>query len=187
MRWCRLDITPWVRHGTFVPMYPPGLPLLMGVAQAIAGRAAVFCVVPLLAGVAILATYVMGVRLAGSAVGVSAALLLASSPSFLFQLTAAPMSDVAVTAWWALALALLLFDSRTAAWLAGSAASLAILTRPNLVPLALIPLILLLATAVRARPSSARALQRAMCFAAGVVPGSSRRRCTECVAGTAPP
>ena len=85
------------------------------------------------------------------------------------------MSDIAVTAWWALALALLLFDGRAAAGLAGGAASLAILTRPNLVPLALIPLVLLLATAVRERPraraSSTRALQRAMCFAAGIVPG----------------
>jgi hypothetical protein len=123
-------------QGTVVPVYSPGLPMVMGVAQRIGGRGAVFLIVPLLAGVAILASYVMGLRVAGQTAGVAAAVLLATSPSFLFQLMAAPMSDVPVTAWWALALALLLFDSRVAAWLAGCAASLAILTRPNLALLA---------------------------------------------------
>ena len=64
-------------HGTVVPMYPPGLPLVMGVAQRIAGRDAVFSIVPLLAGVAILATYVMGLRMAG---GPSASPLRSCSP-----------------------------------------------------------------------------------------------------------
>jgi hypothetical protein len=158
-------------RGTVVPMYPPGLPMVMAVFQRVAGRGAVFYVVPVLAGVAILATYVMGARLAGKAIGVSSAALLATSPSFLFQLTAAPMSDVAVTAWWAVALALLLFDSRAAAALAGLAASLAILTRPNLVPLALVAMVALLSAAARERSVSSRALHRAVCFAIGVVPG----------------
>jgi hypothetical protein len=158
-------------QGTVVPGYAPGLPMVMGLAQRLAGRGAVFYVVPLLGGIAILATYVIGFRVGGTAVGVSAAVLLATSPSFLFQLTAGPMSDVPVTAWWALALAALLFDGRGAACLAGCAASLAILTRPNLAPLALIPLVTLLSTAARERASSSRALQRALCFACGVVPG----------------
>jgi 4-amino-4-deoxy-L-arabinose transferase-like glycosyltransferase len=145
--------------------------MVMGVAQRIGGRRAVFFVVPLLAGIAILASYMMGLRVAGQTAGASAAVLLATSPSFLFQLTSAPMSDVAVMAWWALALALLLFDSRTAAWLAGCAASLAVLTRPNLAPLALIPIVTLLASSVRERPSSSRARQRALFFVVGVVPG----------------
>jgi hypothetical protein len=168
--------------GAIVPMYAPGLPLTMAVAQRIGGRDAVFYVVPLLGGVAIWATYLMGARLAGMAVGLSAAALLATSPSFLFQLTAAPMSDVPVTAWWALALALVLFASHRAAFASGLAAGAAILTRPNLVPLALIPAAMLLFAwlagtlarrrhVARQRPVSRRAVQRLLMFAAGVIPG----------------
>ncbi|HLG59063.1 MAG TPA: glycosyltransferase family 39 protein [Vicinamibacterales bacterium] len=140
--------------GAIVPMYAPGLPLTMAAVQRVGGREAVFYVVPLLGGLAIFATYLMGARLAGRAVGLSAAVLLATSPSFLFQLTAAPMSDVPVTAWWALALALVLFESRGAAFASGLAAGAAILTRPNLVPLALIPAALLLWTWLAGGPAS---------------------------------
>ena len=154
--------------GTVVPMYPPGLPMVMAVFHRIAGRAAVFYVVPLLAGLAIVATYAMGLRLGGKAIGVAGAALLATSPSFLFQVTAAPMSDVPVTAWWALALALVLVDHLAAALGAGVAVSLAILTRPNLAPLALIPA----AAMVWAdRAHLRRSVFRAAVYSAGVVPG----------------
>jgi 4-amino-4-deoxy-L-arabinose transferase-like glycosyltransferase len=158
-------------HGVIVPMYAPGLPMLLAVFRYFGGRDSVFLVVPLLAVMALLSTYVMGRRLSGQAAGVAAAALLAASPSFLFQLTAAPLSDLPVTAWWAVTLSLLLFDSRTAALLAGGSASAAILTRPNLVPLALVILLALLWTAWRQRSTSHRGLQRAMLFVAGVVPG----------------
>ena len=51
----------------------------------------------LLGGVAIWATYLMGARVAGPMVGFAAAVLLATSPVFLYQLMA-PMRDVPVTA-----------------------------------------------------------------------------------------
>jgi 4-amino-4-deoxy-L-arabinose transferase-like glycosyltransferase len=156
--------------GAIVPMYPPGLPMVMGVFQRFAGREAVFYVVPLLAGIAILATYVMGVRLGGKAVGLAAAALLATSPSFLFQTTAAPMSDVPVTAWWAVALALGLSNHPGAALVSGLAASLAILTRPNLAPLALIPLVTMTWERFRhgAGPSQVRWMAA---YVGGVLPG----------------
>ncbi len=157
--------------GTVVPMYPPGLPMVMSVFHRLAGREAVFYVVPLLAGLAIVATYVMGLRLGGKAIGVAGAALLATSPAFLFQLTAAPMSDVPVTAWWALALALVLFDHLGAALLAGLAVSLAILTRPNLAPLAMIPVASLVWEGLRARARLRRVLLRAATYSAGVIPG----------------
>jgi hypothetical protein len=166
-----LAYLPIGNRGAIVPMYPPGLPMLMGVFQAVGGREAVFYVVPLLGGLAVWATYLMGTRLAGTAVGLLSAVLLATSPVFLFQLTAAPMSDVAVTAWWALALALVLFDTHGAAFAAGLAVGAAVLTRPNLVPLALIPGALLAWNAVRERPVSRRAIERVLLFAAGVIPG----------------
>ena len=157
--------------GTVVPMYPPGLPMMMAVFHRLAGRDAVFYVVPLLAGLAILATYVIGTRLGGRAVAVGAAALLATSPSFLFQLTAAPMSDVPVTAWWAVVLALALFNSPGAALGSGLAASAAILTRPNLAPLAVIPMITATWEALRYRTGLRRAIAWAAAYAAGVIPG----------------
>ena len=91
-------------HGTdIVPLYAPGLPMVMAIFKLLGGPRAVFLVVPLLGGLAIWATYLMGRRLAGPLVGASAAILLASSPPFLFEIVS-PTSDVPATAWWALAL-----------------------------------------------------------------------------------
>jgi hypothetical protein len=157
--------------GTVVPMYPPGFPIVMAVFHRLAGRDAVFYVVPLLAGVAILATYLMGTRIGGRAVGLAAAALLAASPSFLFQLTAAPMSDVPATAWWAIALALGLFNRLGAAFGSGLAVSLAILTRPNLAPLALIPLASVVWEGVRRPAGLRRAIAWTAMYSAGGIPG----------------
>ena len=157
--------------GTVVPMYPPGLPIVMSVFHRLGGREAVFYVVPLLAGLAIVATYVMGLRLGGKAIGLAGAALLATSPAFLYQLTAAPMSDVPVTAWWALALALVLVDHLAAAFFSGFAVSLAILTRPNLAPLAMIPVAALIWDGLRDRARLRRAVTRAATYSAGVMPG----------------
>src|SRR6185503_18061167 len=79
--------------------------------------------------------YLIGARLAGPLIGAAAAILVATSPPILFQLIR-PMTDVPVAAWWTLAWAAVLRPSRRAAFAAGLAASFAILTRPNLAPLA---------------------------------------------------
>ena len=96
-----------------VPIFAPGLPLLMGVFQWLGGRAAVYYVVPLLGGLAVWMTYLMGAILAGRTVGALAAILLATSPAFLIQLML-PMSDVPVAAWWTVGLTLALVDRRDA-------------------------------------------------------------------------
>jgi len=150
------------------PIYPPGLPMLMAVFERLINPAAVFYVVPLLGGLAVWATYVLGRHFAGRTVGASAAILLASSPAFLFQVML-PMSDVPATAWWALSLGSLLAEGRTAALASGLAAGAAILTRPNLVPLAIIPGALLLWRALRDRNTTGPAAQRMMLFAAGTI------------------
>ena len=152
-----------------IPIYPPGFPMVMAVFERLGGRESVFYVVPLLGGLAVWATYLFGRRFGGRTVGVSAAILLATSPTFLFQLMF-PMSDVPVTAWWALSLALLLADGRISALASGLAAGAAILTRPNLVPLAVFPGALLLWRAVRSREATGPAMQRVVLFAAGVIP-----------------
>jgi hypothetical protein len=173
-------------HGTdIVPLYAPGLPMVMAIFKRLGGPQAVFLVVPLLGGLAIWATYLMGRRLAGPLVGASAAILLASSPPFLFEIVS-PTSDVPATAWWALALGLLMVEGRAAAFGAGLATGLAILTRPNIVALAAVPGALLVWQALRstfrhhsvpptppalpARVQPSSPTHRMLLFAAGSIP-----------------
>ncbi len=169
-------------HGTdIVPLYAPGLPMVMAIFKLLGGPRAVFLVVPLLGGLAIWATYFMGRRLAGPLVGASAAILLASSPPFLFEIVS-PTSDVPATAWWALALGLLMIEGRAPAFGAGVATGLSILTRPNIVVLAAVPGALLVWQALRAglrhdakdampgHTPQVSATARAVLFAAGSIP-----------------
>ena len=159
---------------TIVPTYAAGLPLVMALFERLAGARAVFWVGPLLAGLAVWSTFLLGRAAAGAVAGVLAAMLLATSSGFLFQMTAAPMSDLPAAAWWTLALALLFVERRWAAPIASLAAALAILTRPNLVPVAVVPLVCLLWRAVDERRSAGAGAARPrrrdlVVFAAGVV------------------
>ena len=130
-----LGYRPGPAPGEIVPTYPPGFPLAMAVAHLAGGELAIFLVVPLLGACAVLATYAIGVRLHSRTAGIAAALLLATSPIFVFQLVQ-PMSDVAATTWWAVALVLALWPLPGAPLAAGATAGFALLTRPNLLPLA---------------------------------------------------
>jgi hypothetical protein len=154
----RLATTP----GAIVPIYPPGFPMAMAVALKIGGAAAVYYVVPLLGALAVWLTYRLGARVDRPATGMIAAILVAFSPIFMFH-TLEPMSDVPVTAWWLLAWVLALSPAAAAACGSGLAVSAAVLTRPNLVPLALV-----LVAIVASRPPRAR---RIALFAAGSIPG----------------
>lgn len=155
---------------SLVPVYAPGLPILMALFERFGGPQAVFYVMPLLAGVAVWATYVLGTMIAGTLVGVMAALLMATSPAFVFQLTHPPMSDIPATAWWASVLILLLRSSRSSALFAGVAAAAAILTRPNLVPLALVPAGLLIWDLQGRRIGRRVAVHRLLLFAVASIP-----------------
>ena len=155
---------------SLVPMYAPGLPMQMALFERLGGPGAVFYVMPLLAGVAVWATYALGARAGGRRVGAVATVLLAASPALLFQLTHAPMSDLPAAAWWTVALAALFRPSRPAALLCGIATGAAILTRPNLVPLAIVPGASLLWSAIRSSGAASRAWQRLVLFAAGSIP-----------------
>lgn len=118
-----------------VPTYPPGLPLLMAVPHKLAGVRGATAVVIASAGLASWATGMI----AGGVGGILAATLLAFSPVFLYQ-SFQPMSDTPVTAAWMLCF-LLVGHERRSAW-AGSACAIAILIRPNLAPLAIVPLLI---------------------------------------------
>jgi 4-amino-4-deoxy-L-arabinose transferase-like glycosyltransferase len=152
-----------------VPICGPGLALIMS-AVSFAGRGAVFLVVPSFAAAAVWITFVVGRRIDDAVTGATAAVLLATSPIFLYQ-SVQPMSDVPAAALWLAAVALLSESSRGARpsgraienqdwrqFAAGICASAAVLTRPN-VALIVLPLLALL-----------RERRAFLAFALGAVP-----------------
>jgi hypothetical protein len=153
------------------PMYAPGLPLLIAPFRWIGGRDAMFLVVPLLAGLAVWSVYLMGSRLANGVVGAGAAIVLSTSPVFLLHTLITPMSDVPAATAWALALALAVRNQPGAALGAGLAASIAILIRPNLVPLAGIVAAPWLIRAFRRSDARRKAVRCLVAFGLGGVPG----------------
>jgi 4-amino-4-deoxy-L-arabinose transferase-like glycosyltransferase len=166
-----LGYRPGPTPGEVVPTYPPGLPLTMAAARVVGGEWAPFFVVPLLGGVAVFCTYLLGARLYSRRSGLAAALLLATSPIFLFQLVQ-PMSDVPAVAWWTLALLLAFSSDPGAPIAAGAAAGFALLARPNLLPL-VAPLAIFVCGWPRVagrRPIAA--VPRLLAFAAGLVPAA---------------
>jgi hypothetical protein len=118
-----------------VPTYSPGLPMLLALAKRIGGQCVMFGVVPILAGLTVLATFGIGRRLHSPAAGLIAAWLVATSPVTLSS-SIEPLTDVPAMATWALAYFFILSASVASAAAAGIAAGLAILIRPNLVILA---------------------------------------------------
>ncbi len=161
---------PGMDHGTIVPVYPTGLPLMMAAFQRVGGPMAVFHVVPLLGALAVWMTAQLGAAIHGRPTGVLAAIMVAASPSFLFQLMQ-PMSDIPAMAWWTTALVLVLRHSGMAALGAGVAASAAIMTRPNLVPLAAVLGVYLVLRLAGQRADRRSAIAQLAGFAAGAVPG----------------
>jgi hypothetical protein len=126
---------PALKPGAIVPIYSPGFPLAMALAQRVAGSWSGYYVVPLLGGLAVWLTYTLAERSFGAATAVMACVLFAASPLFLFH-TLEVMSDVPVTAWWLAAWVFGVQAGRWMAFAAGLAAAAAILTRPNIVVLA---------------------------------------------------
>jgi hypothetical protein len=121
-------------RGAIVPTYSAGLSVLMAIGKAIAGACGPYLVVPLLGGLMVWMTYWLGAMLWSPLLGLGAALLMATSPAFLFMLMN-PMSDVAVSAVFTAALVTALSPWRTRAFWTGVLVSIAIFIRPNLVPL----------------------------------------------------
>jgi hypothetical protein len=150
-----------------VPACPAGYPVLMAAARVIGGRTAMFWVVPLLGGLAVWLTFLLGRRFAGAVAGSTAAVLLASSPTFLYQIVQ-PMTDVPAVALWTAALvAALRRPSVANGLISGFLTGAALLVRPNLVPLAGVLAISVLVP----RPISGRAATRTLAaFALGLIP-----------------
>jgi hypothetical protein len=138
-----LGARPGVETGTLVSQYPPGAALLMAAAVHLTGDVGPYLVAPLLAGVLVWCTFVLGRELAGEWSGLLAAVLVAASPTVLV-VAAQAMGDVPATALWILAWTMSLKRGPGAAAAAGLAAAMAILVRPNLAPFAIVPAVLVL-------------------------------------------
>jgi hypothetical protein len=159
--------------GFMVPTYPSGLPVVMALLMRVTGsRHAVYYAVPLLGALLIWTTARLGARCDSRWLGVAAALLLLTSPPFVLQVTQ-PVSDVPAAAWWTLSLLLAFHTSRRAALMSGAAASMAILTRPNLVPLAAVLAAFYLWRVTREPADAGRrgALVPLILFSLAVLPG----------------
>jgi hypothetical protein len=151
---------------TIVPTYPPGLPLLIILFSFVFGGLGPFLVGPASAAALVVLTYALGARLTTPLIGLAAALLVGSSPTVLFTMLT-PMSDVAVAVCWVAALLLALGGTSRGALAAGTAAGIAILIRPNLVPLAVVPLLVSLAAG---RPGPSTMLRRAAAYGLSCAP-----------------
>ena len=150
-----------VPPGTLVPIYSPGLPILLAVASSIGGERMMYLVVPILGALAVWLTYRLGCIVSGPRTGLVAAVLLSFSPVFLEQLFL-PMADLPATTWLLAAMVLALSSIGGSAFLAGVAAAAAVVTRPNLLPLAIA--VILFVAWKRANPA------RLLAFAAGLAP-----------------
>jgi hypothetical protein len=157
-----LGYRPASQPGFLAPIYPPGLPMAMAAAARITAHpSAVYWIVPLLAGLTVWLTYVLARRVAEPRTALLAATLLAFSPIFVFQ-SLEPMSDLPATAWWMAAWVFATSSSRWSPLASGLAVSAALLTRPNLAPLTIV----LVPVLVRSRPYA----RRLALFVLGVIP-----------------
>jgi hypothetical protein len=122
---------------TMVPTYAPGLPLIMAVTLFLSGCGPYF-VTPVCAVLLVWFTFCLGSRAGGRICGLLAAVLVAVTPVVLFQ-ALWPMSDVPVGAFWTATLFYATGGRRQDVIAAADYAFLALLIRPNLVPLAAVP------------------------------------------------
>ena len=152
-----------------VPTYAPGLPLMMVAASWIDSRA-VYWVVPVLGGLLVWSSFLLGCALGGQKVGALTAVLMASSPVFVHHIVV-PMSDVPAATFWTASMVLAMRNSAGAWTAAGLMAALATLVRPNTVVLALTPAALLVWDLVRVRVPRVESLRKAIGFVIGFAPG----------------
>ena len=172
-----LGYRPGTTPHTLVPIYSPGLPLIMAGATRVVGSCGPYYIMPLAAAALVLITFLLGRRVAGTDTGNIAALLMATSPVMLFQ-TMMPMTDVIVATLWTASLLLAFGRSIWSIVGSGIVCGLAVLVRPNLVLQTAIPLLIVVWETFRerapdrvSRTGLKRAFARALAFGFAVAPG----------------
>lgn len=160
-----LGYRPSVSGGAIVPIYAPGLPLMMALGKAACGDCGPYLVVPLCGALLVWFTFLLGARVATRNVGLAAAALMASSPAFAFMLLS-PMSDVPIAAILVGALVVALSRVRGRAFWTGLVMSAGLMVRPNLVPLPAI----FLAFLVLQETGWRQRFKTVVAFGAGVLP-----------------
>ena len=128
-------------EGFIVPTYSPGIPLLMAALILVFGSGAEYWLTPLCGGALVLSTYALGKRVSAVPVAGAAALCIASSPLIIYM-TCWLLGDLPAATFWTAALWLALRGDRPSVVASGLCTAVAILIRPNLVPLAVVPLFL---------------------------------------------
>lgn len=124
---------PGLEPGTAMPICAPGMSVLMAPLDVLFGRDAIFWLTPIAAAGLVLAAYQLATALAGPMAGAAAALLTATSPIVLYQ-AVQPMNDIVTAALWLGA-----FAAVGRPFVCGVLIGVAILVRPNLAPLAVVP------------------------------------------------
>lgn len=114
------------------PVCVPGFSLLLAPLGKLGGPTALFSATPVAGALLVWLAFLAGRALAGPLAGAMSATLVATSPIVLFQVVQ-PMNDIATAALWT-AVYVALLSRRWA--LAGICCGLALLVRPNLLPLA---------------------------------------------------
>jgi hypothetical protein len=116
------------------PVCAPGFSLLLAPLITIGGLDAIFILTPIAGALLVWLTFAAGRAIAGPLAGAMAAVLVAASPAMLYQVVQ-PMNDVTTAALW-MATFVALLHKRYA--FAGLCSGLALLVRPNLLPLAVV-------------------------------------------------
>jgi hypothetical protein len=154
------------------PVCAPGFSILLAPLMAVGGLDAIFLLTPVAGALLVWLTFVAGRAIANPATGAMAAVLVAASPAMLYQVVQ-PMNDVTTAALWMATFAALVARR---CGLAGLCCGLALLVRPNLLPLGVLAG---LAVAIRdwgfgtragTNPTVVSSLSRTAIFAAGVLP-----------------
>ena len=144
------------------PVCAPGFSLLLAPLVSVGGGDALFFVSPIAAAVLVWTTFLAGRALGGPLAGAMAAVLIAVSPPVLYQVVQ-PMNDVTTAALWMLTFVSLIHGR----WgLAGAMCGLALLVRPNLLPLAVIAMAFVIVVRGRMNPVAVVPGLTSFCLAA---------------------
>jgi hypothetical protein len=149
------------------PVCAPGFSVLLAPLVKIGGRDALFAATPIAGALLVWLAFLGARALGGPIAGAMAAVLIATSPVLLFQVVQ-PMNDVTTAMLWMAVFALLACPepSMRIGW-AGVCCGLALLVRPNLLPLAIVAGGYVL---VAGPGLAGRRFSRALIFAAGAAP-----------------